>query len=414
MRLWMMAIALAALLAAGAPTAAARGGERPPSPVVLGDVVEREIKQGRSFVGTVEPARRGEVDVQASGFVETLDVEEGDSVDVGDTIATLRTTTLEIRLTAARAQLKLREQALLELQNGSREEDKDRARALVREAQAEEKTAQWKLQAVLKLRKDENVSEEALQDAQRAVATTAARREALQAALDLVEAGPRPERIAQAEAGVAVQAAEVARLEDEKLRHTITAPFKGFVVKKHTEVGAWLNTGEIVVEMVALDEVDVVVPVLEDAVAHLSRGMQVRVAIDALSEPSVTGTIFRIVPVADRRSRTIPVKVRIKNVMQGKDVRIKAGMFARAWLAVGKPRKAILAPKDAIVLGGRSPVVYVYDADKQMAAPVPVELGVAVDDLIEITGPVQAGAKVVVRGNERIFPGTKVRPVEKR
>lgn len=407
------AVLLSGLLWSLSPLAAADGPAEG-QPVVLGEVVKKKLKKGRSFVGTVEPVRSGEVDVEASGFVEKLLVDEGDKVDLGDEIAHLKTTTLEIRLQAARAQLKLREQALLELENGSREEDKLRARALVREARSDESTAAWKLEAVKKLRKDNQISEEELRDAQRALATATARREALEAALALVEAGPRKERIAQASAAVAVQAAEVAKLEDEKTRHVVRAPFTGFVVKKHTEVGAWLDTGEAVVDLVGLDEVDVVVPVLEDAVAHLERGMVVNVTIDALPEPHVQGTIHRIVPVADRRARTIPVKVRVQNVVNGKDVLIKAGMFARCALAVGMERDAMLVPKDAVVLGGRSPVVYVYDDEKRSAAPVPVTLGVAEGDLIEVEGPLEVGAKVVIRGNERIFPGSTLRPVKGR
>jgi multidrug efflux pump subunit AcrA (membrane-fusion protein) len=409
-----LALAAVLLLAAAPPRARAEPPARAASPVVLADIIEREVKQGRSFVGTVEPVQTGEVDVQASGFVESLTVEAGDVVGFGDTIATLRTKTLDIRLRAARAELKLREKVLLELQNGSRPQDKDRARAELSEAQAGEQNAAWKLQAVEKLRLEKQISEEELREAQRALATAIARRQALQAALDLVQAGPRVERIAQAEASVAVQEAEVARLVDEKERHTITAPFKGFVTRKHTEVGAWLNTGEAVVDLVALDEVDVVVPVLEDAVVHLRRGMVVNVQIDALPEPFISGTIHRIVPVADRRSRTVPVKVRVKNTVHEHDVLIKIGMFARITLAVGEPRMTVLAPKDAIVLGGRSPVVYVYDAQDASARPVPVQLGVADADMIEVVGAVKVGDQVVIRGNERIFPGMKVRPVDAR
>ena len=48
-------------------------------------------------------------------------------------------------------------------------------------------------------------------------------------------------------------------------------------------------------------------PVVEDAAVHLRRGMPVNVVIDALPEPHVSGVIHRVVPVADRRSRTVPV-----------------------------------------------------------------------------------------------------------
>jgi len=42
--------------------------------------------------------------------------------------------------------------------------------------------------------------------------------------------------------------------------------------------------------------------------------------------------------------------------------------------------------------------------------PVPVQLGIAVDALIQVIADLKEGQKVVVRGNERLFrPGQRVR-----
>ncbi|MDF1701627.1 MAG: efflux RND transporter periplasmic adaptor subunit [Planctomycetota bacterium] len=399
------------LLASASPLHAE---DRPASPVVLAPVIEKDVRRGRSFVGSIEPERRGPVDVQAAGYIEELLVEEGDAVEQGAVLARLRTTTLEIRIRAAQAELTMLEQALLELKNGTRREEMAQAVARVAEARAEIETAQWNLEAVRKLRKDELISEEELREALRAVAAARARSQALDALVALLRAGPRVEKIAQADARVAVQAAEVARLQDEKERHTVKAPYAGFVVRKVAEAGAWLIQGDPVVEVVALGHVDVVVPMLESDLLHLRRGMPVHVTIDALPEKHVQGTIHRIVPVADARSRTAPVKVRIKNTVTGNRARIKPGMFARVTLPVGETRKSKLVPKDAIVLGGRSPMVYVFDAESKTVKPVPVQLGVALDDGIEVEGELAVGAQVVIRGNERLRPGAAVRPVPAR
>jgi hypothetical protein len=81
-------------------------------------------------------------------------------------------------------------------------------------------------------------------------------------------------------------------------------------------------------------------------------------------------------------------------------------------LAVGQPEPALLVPKDALVLGGPSPVVYVVRADPQTqqpsAVPVPVQVGVAAEDLIQVSGELQAGQRIVVQGNERLRPGSPV------
>jgi hypothetical protein len=74
---------------------------------------------------------------------------------------------------------------------------------------------------------------------------------------------------------------------------------------------------------------------------------------------------------------------------------------------------AMLVPKDALVLGGPQPVVFVVDmaapdAKQGKARPVPVQLGVAEGNMIQVTGGVQPGQMVVVQGNERLRPGQDV------
>ncbi|MFM8581024.1 MAG: hypothetical protein ACKOFW_05920, partial [Planctomycetaceae bacterium] len=93
-------------------------------------------------------------------------------------------------------------------------------------------------------------------------------------------------------------------------------------------------------------------------------------------------------------------------------------MLARAILPVGRHKQSLLVSKDAIVLGGRAPMVYVIapkpgSTTASVVQPVPVELGVADGGEIEVA-PVTAepglkpGMLVVVEGNERLRPGQEV------
>ena len=212
--------------------------------------------------------------------------------------------------------------------------------------------------------------------------------------------------------GKAVQAEEVRRLEDELAEHTVVAPFSGYVTAEHTEVGQWVAAGSPVVDVVEVDRVEVEVPVLESCVSQLELGAQVRVEIGALPGRLWTGRIAAIVPQADVRSRSFPVKVRLENRTTSGEVLLMPGMFARVVLPVGRKSKACLVPKDAVVLGGRSPVVYAAVPTPKAEPPataaarlVPVELGASVDELIEVRGLLKPGERVVVEGNEGLSPG---------
>ena len=158
------------------------------------------------------------------------------------------------------------------------------------------------------------------------------------------------------------------------------------------------------------------VHVLESQVPHLRIGTSVRVEITALPKQILTGTIVSIIPQADPRTRTFPVKIRLRNTITRGDPLIKSGMLSRVTLPTGALTRALLVPKDALVLGGRGgPMVYLVVADpsdskKQVARPVPVRLGVAIGSLIQVSGEIRAGQRVVVQGNERLRPGQAVRP----
>jgi multidrug efflux pump subunit AcrA (membrane-fusion protein) len=106
------------------------------------------------------------------------------------------------------------------------------------------------------------------------------------------------------------------------------------------------------------------------------------------------------------------VKVLLENrVVDGQPV-LRGGLLARAWLPVGKTGPATVVPKDALVLGGGQPFVYVVDVDAAPGAgrvrPVPVALGAAVAGTVEVRGELQPGQLVVTRGNERLRPGMQV------
>jgi RND family efflux transporter MFP subunit len=234
------------------------------------------------------------------------------------------------------------------------------------------------------------------------------------ATLRLLEAGPRKEKIAQSRAKVAAQQGEVDRISEQLARHTVYAPFDGFVTAEFTEVGAWLMQGDQIAEILELDQVEVVIPVLENDISGVTLGESARVEVTALPDCVFTGEVAAIVPQADERARTFPVRVRLANTVDERGPQLKSGMFGRVTLSVGKPVTALLVPKDSLVLGGRTPVVYVVDvAEKEplgaAARLVPVQLGVSHGDWIQVVADLRAGQLVVVEGNERLRHGQAVR-----
>lgn len=407
---------LAALLLAIA-WAAGRDALAQPGAAALVDVspvVQQEIAAGQTFVGTVMPLKKAIIGSAVDGRVIEFPMNEGDRVERGQTLAQLLTDTIQLECEAAEAELDLRKEELAELENGSRPEEIEQARARMIGAEARmnfmraRRTRAENLfnrnQAISEEERDEMVS--AAIEAEQAYLET---KEAYQLTVE----GPRKEQIAQGRAQVAMQQATVDRLKDQISKHTIVSRFPGYVTAEHSEVGQWVKQGDPVAEVAELDEVEVTAYVVEQHVPFLRLGMPVQVEIPAIPNRTFEGQLTAIVPQADVQARTFPVKVRVKNETTDAGPLLKSGMYARVTLPTGNRQSALLVPKDALVLGGQQTMVYVVDgagpdAKQGKVRPVPVQLGVASGRLMQVSGPLQPGQLVVVRGNERLRPGQDV------
>lgn len=398
-----------------ASTAAAQMG---PANVSVAPVITRENAEvGHSFVGSVHPVRRSIVGSSLDGRITEFLVNAGDKVTARQPLAKLLSRQIEIQIAAAEAELKLKQEELRELKNGARPEEKRESMARAAAAQAAYDYMQLKVQRTKALFERKALSEDELQDDLSKSLTAAQMYEVAKAANDLVLAGPRPEKIAQAEARVMIAEEEVNRLKDLLIKHTVFAPFNGFVVAEHTEVGQWIKSGELVAVVEDLDEVEVEAQVLENYLDHVKVGAKARVEIPGLPNELFVGTVATVVPRGDERSRNFPVKVRVKNKFDAAGhPHIKSGMFAKVWLAVEHRDNVTLIPQDAIVFGGPVPIVYIAERDptspeKIVAKLMPVQLGTAFDGYIETTSQIAPGTEVVVEGNERLFPGRPLKIV---
>jgi len=327
---------------------------RPPTPVKVVTVSNKEVQRSVSLVGTAEPRKRSLVASEVAGLVKAFPVKEGQFVSKGHLLASLRTDTLEIRL--------------------------DSAVASQREAKTRYEQAKKDLERVQALFAKELVTQKEMDDA-----------EAQESALE--------KRLSQLDA-------EIRLVQEQLSKATIRAPFAGWITKEHTEIGQWVEEGGPVVELVDLARVEVQIPLPEEYVRDVRAGDPVMAVFDGLPGVEVKGTVFSIIAQADRAARTFPVKVELANP----DLHIKSGMVARVHLAVGAPYQAVVIPKDALVLkGGKEFAFIVANNTVTQVAVIPIN---HFEDLVEVQGGIEEGMQVVVEGNERLLPGQSVRILE--
>ncbi|MBH58661.1 MAG: efflux transporter periplasmic adaptor subunit [Planctomycetaceae bacterium] len=386
-----------------------RGLAQQPKVVVVSEVQELEFAGSQNSVGIINASKTARVGAAVDGRVSELLVEEGDAVTAGQPLVNLQTAILQFQLQGAKAELSLRQAELDELEAGTTKEELDASIANLKAAEAARKFSAWNFTRVEKLfQEGQVVSETEFQQAQ---ANQKRDEQLYQAALSthqLNVRGPRKELLTQAMARLNSQLAVIRSLEEQLKRHTIVSPFNGFVTIKHSEQGQWVTRGEVVVQIVKLDEVDIVVNVTAEHVSKLGLGDQVRIDVPNVRDELVFGKVFAIVPQADVQSRTFPVKIRVKNEIGKAGPVFKAGMLARVQLPVGQAKKMLMAPKDAVVLNGNKRTVFVVDSETNVVNEVAVELGVSNGDMIEVSGSIKAGQQVVIRGNERLRSGQAV------
>ena len=144
--------------------------------------------------------------------------------------------------------------------------------------------------------------------------------------------------------------AEVERIEIELQKKIIRAPFDGIVIKRHVDRGEWLDEGATVAKLGKDDVVDIVADVSEKFIPFIRVGMPINATING---DEISGSVMAIVPRGDVTTRSFPVKIRTPNTFA-----LIEGMSARVVLPVGKPRQALVVPRDAVIAVVGQNVVY--------------------------------------------------------
>lgn len=326
----------------------------PATPVKVAQVSKVDIAPQVQLIGTAQPKVTSLVASDIEGLVEEFSVSEGDFVKKGAVLARLKDSLLQINLKGAKA-------------------NKADTEAQLRRARTD-------LKRSTELLASETIADKQYTD-------------------DLAEVQSLEARVRRLEA-------EIESNLDSIAKKTIRAPFSGFVIKEHTQVGEWVEKGGPIVDMADLSSIEVVIDVPERYIPKLVLGANIKVQVDALNPENFTGKIAAIIPVGDSASRAFPVKVSVDNPNN----RVKGGMLCRVSLAIGKPSSVLAVPKDAVVNMGQQHLVYVVR--EGVAQPLPVQLGNTSDSMIEVKGSIKAGMQVVTRGNERLRPGQAVEIIE--
>ena len=319
--------------------------------VVTENVSEKKFHDQITLVGRTEPLIQSRIVSEISGQVENIDASEGTVIKKGQPLISIDREYLYLNLQAKEAEaMQAEEQAKL--------------------AKSQQKRAD-------ELRKQNLISESAIDSAN-------------------AWANIQQARFLQLDA-------ERQQMQLDYNKAVIIAPYTGYTGRKLINVGEWVTPGMPVYEMFDLSKIKIKADLPERFYNQLKIGSEVFINVDDGTTNTLKGFVTGISPNASSETHTFPVIIEVDNANSN----LGGGMLVKTVLSLNKEFESLSIPKDALIRQGSQTMVYTINDGK--AAPIPVTIKSTSGEFLAVESPMlQKGMPVVVRGNERIYPGAAV------
>lgn len=441
-----------------AETPAAAPSTVPAQTVTVADVKTTTVNRTLDAIGSVAAFEEIRVKSQATGLqIKQVLVREGEFVKAGQVMVRLDNAVLQAQLAQAQAAVAQAEARLAELKAGSRSEEKaqararlDQARARVRQAQAsiprqidqaKAQVASAEAQLSLAKRRFESqkklIAEGAisqdrynevesqyfsaqanLSEAQQRLEQTRntnspeiAQLEAavVEAQQQLQErlAGSRPEVIAQAQAQLAREKAQVQLVMAQLNDTQVVAPVSGKVATRNARVGDITSPSETLFTIIEKGRLELLLRVPETQLSQIQVGQPVEISYKGDSSLKLSGTVREIDPIVDQQSRQALVKVDLPNSGS-----LRPGMFLRGSITISATTGLTIPSKAVLPQADTSAIVYRLEADNTVKAQ-PVVMGELLPSgQVEIKSGLAPSDRIVVKGAAFLKDSDRVQVLE--
>ena len=360
-RFLALVLAMAGAVAHGGPRASAQQ----PSLVRVEAVRYEPLTQTVPVAGRLISLNASDVSARVDGPVESMLARVGDRVAKGQVVAVLNSEILEA--------------------------ERDLAASELNEAKAEHGTwiaelelSKTDLKRQRGLRKSTAFSPARFEDAEKKVAIALA-------------------KVKRAEANIAIKRAARQRKALDVEYAKVRAPFDGVVVRRYTDAGAYVDKGDQVVRIIGDRNLEIEADVPSARLAGLAVGRSLQITLDDGSKHKAR--VRAVLPAENPLTRTRTVRFEPKFETTGQQLVHSQSVIVE--VPLGARRRVLTVHKDAILKRRGSDLVYVVS--KNVAEARTIRLGESIGSRIEVLGGLKAGDQVVVRGNERLRHGAKVR-----
>lgn len=340
---------LLAFIVVAMPALAQFGGGRPPAPVRIAEVIDTELTPTTWVAGTVISRSDARLSAEQQGrLMSILDV--GARVNKGDIIASIDPSALQLRVEELEA-------------------DISRIQARLSYLQAEYKRQQ-------------RLSEMQLtSDTQ----------------LDLTRSD---QKVSESELSVA--RSRLSQAQEDLSRSKIRAPFAGIVVERLIQAGERVSIGDVVLRLKDPDHLEVVARPPLEFMPYLQ--LDDRLTVDAGALGIQQWPVRTMVSLGNEDVHVFEMRLNVDAQL------FASGQTVRVAVPIARSQRVTAVPRDALVLRGDGVSVFVIDAE-MTARRIDVTAGVGNRTHVGVSGDLQPGQQVVVRGNERLQSGQKVQVI---
>jgi membrane fusion protein PltH len=271
--------------------------------------LNREESTSRELVlhGNVD-LRQVQLSFNNSERVAAVLAQEGDRVRKGQVLARLDTSRLGPQVAQAAAQAAAQRQVVTRLRNGSRPEEIAQARANVQSAKADAVNAGLQYERVksaMESSAGRAVKQQDVDNAKAALDVAEAKLVVNQKALDLAIAGPRKEDIAEAEAQLRANEAQLALLQQQLADAQLIAPVDAVVRTRVMEPGDMASPQKPIFTLAITDPKWVRAYVSEPDLGKVHSGMAATVMVDSFPNRRFDGWVGFISPVAEFTPKSV-------------------------------------------------------------------------------------------------------------
>lgn len=185
---------------------------------------------------------------------------------------------------------------------------------------------------------------------------------------------------------------------------TIASEMNGLISNRNIDEGSEINTKDVLIELTDPSSYVIKAAINESYFSKIKKGMQLNLRLMAYPNQIFKGNVNLIYPRVNTQMHSILFDIRLN-----KKIELLEGMQANIYLVTDSRNEVLAIPEDAILQDSKNnPFVFIVDKENKVHHH-PIKTGLYSEGLVEILEGLKENDKIVVKGQNTLKEGLKVK-----